>query len=746
MSPLPTGVLLWIISLLNLTVTSSAEPSTQTVDVGLPDSLTVQTIQSVRRDTNRDFKPDQLGDTVSVGGRIIVSTGVLHTEYLETYLDDGTGGIALYSPRISASYNRGDSVIARGLLSHYNGELQIIDPQLTRVDAPPRIVQPIPLNGSYEHLEPYEGRLVTLTGHVTNTHLDEEGQHLILSMGGERSINITVYVSGFHSHAADFDLGRYSVGDKITATGLLGQFDYAEPYDRFYQLYPRTPADLQAVGVTTRFYNRLLIAAGVIFLLALLWVYSLRKQVRHRTRELSEKEHQYRTIFERAADAIFLFQTDLTILECNEAAENLFDRSRDQISGASVLDLVEPADNHTENSDLANRLSSPSRQETEAIAHVNDEKIHLLIKTSTILHHGQTQNLALIRNITGEKKARRELINSREQYYQLFKNSPSGIFRYNNDLIIEECNDSFLRLIRAERSQIEQLDMSRIVDQRPIPALRKALAGEIGYYEGPYQTTTSDHTVQVSMSTAPNYDRNGEVKGGIGIVEDVTARKKAENERSRLNEELRKSLREKEVLLSEIHHRVKNNLAVITGLLMLQSEMIEDPQAQELFKESESRIQSMAMIHEMLYQNHSYAEIEFQNYIERLIDSIKLNYESHEADITTTIETVDVKLDLETAIPCALIINELLTNAYKYAFEGRDEGKINVSLQQKDENYILIVDDDGIGLPEDFEQKAATSLGMTLIRELTSQINGEIEYLQRENGGTRVQIIFPKEG
>ena len=202
------------------------------------------------------------------------------------------------------------------------------------------------------------------------------------------------------------------------------------------------------------------------------------------------------------------------------------------------------------------------------------------------------------------------------------------------------------------------------------------------------------------------------------------------------------SLKEKEVLLREIHHRTKNNMQVMISLLKIQSANIEDKQVAEMFKESGDRIRSMALVHEKLYQSKGLADVDFKGYVKSLVNSIFSSYGANAAGITSITETDDVSIGLETAIPCGLIINELVSNSLKYAFSGNRKGEIRVALRSFDEDALVLeVGDNGIGMPEDLDFRNTASMGLHLVNILSEdQLHGKIE-LDRA-GGTTFRIRF----
>lgn len=208
--------------------------------------------------------------------------------------------------------------------------------------------------------------------------------------------------------------------------------------------------------------------------------------------------------------------------------------------------------------------------------------------------------------------------------------------------------------------------------------------------------------------------------------------------------DLQKALEEKETLLAEIHHRVKNNLAVITGLLELQMDYSADEFSTRSLKESQRRVQSIAMVHEKLYQNDRLSEIDFQKYIEELLEILAYSFgmENKKIDINHNVENINLSIDQ--AIPCGLILNELVSNSFEHAFTGLDEGNVFVTFKENGEHIIFSVSDNGCGLPGDIDSKKNDSLGITLVETLTMQLQGDLD-VQSSDSGTEFTITFEKE-
>ncbi len=277
----------------------------------------------------------------------------------------------------------------------------------------------------------------------------------------------------------------------------------------------------------------------------------------------------------------------------------------------------------------------------------------------------------------------------------------------------------------------------------------RALAGETVSIPD-IQYITSDRVNWASGFYGPHRSASGQVTGVIGVIHDITERKEAD-------EQIKAALREKEVLLREVHHRVKNNLQVISSLLSLQADGIQDPQTRQMFNETQSRVRSMALVHEGLYQSKDLARINFAEYIQKLTASLfhAFGINPH---VDLNIEIEDIYLGVDTAIPCGLIINELASNALKYAFPGGRQGKVWIKLVADSQKqpagtgqlggpgrltggmagaqiYTLTVSDNGIGFPKELDFDATETLGMQLVNILTKQLNGSIR-MDREAGTT----------
>ncbi|MEI6874831.1 MAG: histidine kinase dimerization/phosphoacceptor domain -containing protein [Spirochaetota bacterium] len=237
--------------------------------------------------------------------------------------------------------------------------------------------------------------------------------------------------------------------------------------------------------------------------------------------------------------------------------------------------------------------------------------------------------------------------------------------------------------------------------------------------------------------SSPIYDDAGAITGLTVFIFDVTDRVEAE----RL---VKESLREKEILLKEIHHRVKNNLQIISSMFNMQKQMYVGTLVEHALQDGQSRIDTMALIHESLYRSVSLARIDMQEYIPALAGSIIDAYSREGLDITSLFDVPQVHLDIDTSIPLALIVNELVSNCMKYAFRGRNAGRLDVSVRDSgDDTLVLLVRDDGPGLAPDFRERSKGSLGLQMVQALAGQLRGSFAIETAEGGGTEARLRFP---
>lgn len=213
---------------------------------------------------------------------------------------------------------------------------------------------------------------------------------------------------------------------------------------------------------------------------------------------------------------------------------------------------------------------------------------------------------------------------------------------------------------------------------------------------------------------------------------------KAHNDLHKVRKENEIRIREKDTLLKEIHHRVKNNLQTVSSLLSLQSRSAPDPKVKQLIKSSQNRVISMAMVHEMLYMRQDLSKIEYKSYVQELGEYLIRSFKGTENNITLTVNIPDIKLGIDTAIPLGLLINEIITNALKYGIPGDQPGEIHIKIIKLANSYQLYIGDNGEGFPKETDVKNTNSLGLKLIHNLVRQLKGTITRNNSKKGANYI--------
>jgi PAS domain S-box-containing protein len=347
--------------------------------------------------------------------------------------------------------------------------------------------------------------------------------------------------------------------------------------------------------------------------------------------------------------------------------------------------------------------------------------------------HLSSAILGIITDIT-DRKQTEEHIKQLQEYLQLQINRmPIGLITWDPEFRVQTWNPSAEKIFGFTEEEAQgKHPYDFIVPKEAQPLVdkiwRRLLKGDATAHSTNENATKDGRAIICDWSNTPLKKDDGTVMGVLSMIQDVTARKKTE-------EQIKASLKEKEVLLQEVHHRVKNNMQIISSLLNLQSRQIRDEQVLKTFKSSQNRVRSMALIHERLYSSKDFAKLDFSEYVKSLTSHLFSSYGVSQNAIKLNLKIKDIHLDLNTAIPCGLIINELISNSLKHAFPNGKKGEINIIMNQLNEDKIeLIVSDNGAGIPKNVDIKKTESLGLHLVNILAEgQLHGEVK-LDREKG------------
>jgi len=465
--------------------------------------------------------------------------------------------------------------------------------------------------------------------------------------------------------------------------------------------------------------------------------------VRKGTEELlRESEESYRELAEGITDVFFAVDRDLTVTYWNKASEYLTGISaRDAISG-HLFQLLPAL-----NTDVAIQAFGSVLESLEPKSFVAEMTLSDRPIIAEIRVYSTRRGLSIfLDDITRQERAASALRESEERFRNIYEESPIGIQLYGADGNPLHANRA-LRDIVGVASVEEMKDLSLLTD----PNLTEDAASRLHSgttvrfdtlldFDRLRQSlpTSRSGVAHIDVQITPLGARDGPSPAGYLVqVQETTERKRAEAQ-------IKSSLEEKEALLKEIHHRVKNNLQIVSSLLSLQSEYITNEKALEALKESQNRVRSMAMIHRQLYSSGDLARIDFEHYVRDLADQIFRTYSLQSGSISLELQIDPIPLTIDKAIPCGIIVNELLSNCLKHAFTGRATGKITIALHRTQERLLeLKVGDDGVGIPQELNVSEAPSLGLRLVRTLADQLKGTLRIDQA--AGTAFTITFPIE-
>jgi PAS domain S-box-containing protein len=483
-------------------------------------------------------------------------------------------------------------------------------------------------------------------------------------------------------------------------------------------------------------------------------------------RELQNEERSLRLLIDGLRDfAIFMLDRSGRVATWNAGAERFKGYQASEVIGQEISMFFTPED-------VASGAPQHELQTAITDGRFEDEGVRVrkdgsrfwanIILTALRDSNGELIGFGkVIRDITDRKR-------SVEQFRLAIEAAPTGMLMMNEQGLIVLVNQQTERLFGYPREELLGQKIEVLVPERfrqRHPDFRRAFLGEpkaraMGGGRDLYGIRKDGVEVPIEIGLNPLSTPEGSFV--LSSVVDITERKRADRERENLlgqlqalnadlerrvserTSELTATLREREVLLQEIHHRVKNNLQVISSLINMQVRQLVDTSSRDALEECQTRVQAIALIHEKLYQSKDYSRVPFSEYARGLAANIYGALGVSNDRIALELNIQDLSLGVDKAIPCGLILNELITNALKHAFPGTRRGAVRVALRREGPNDIFFsVQDDGVGMPPGFDIHGATSLGMPLVQTLVEQLDGRLE-IQSDPGATFC-VHFPME-
>lgn len=446
-----------------------------------------------------------------------------------------------------------------------------------------------------------------------------------------------------------------------------------------------------------------------------------------------------KSIIESSLDMIVATDIDSRINEFNIAAQKTFGYNREEVIGKPVSIIYADEEEYKQVQGVLHKEGVCAQ---EIVNKRKDGSLFISFLSASTLKDEDGKvfgAMGVSRDITAAKKAEEELRLSEERHRAVYDQAYIGIARIGRVGRFLLVNQRLCDMFGYASEELYKKAFFELTHPSEVgESLKKwdaLLSGEIkNFTSEQIYLHKNGSQIYANLTVSLVRDTTGSPNYYVAVFEDITVRKQQEKE-------LQESLKEKEVLLKEVHHRVKNNMQVISSILNLQSSYIKDEAAIEMLKESQDRIKSMAFIHESLYQGKNLSHVKFSEYVRNLVGNLFHTYGINKKGLKLKFDLDEVFLNLDTSIPCGLILNELISNALKYAFIDREAGTLSVTLKKLDGGKLkLEIADDGKGFPKEINWKDTESLGLQLVVTLAGQIRGDIQMETKK--GTTFTIVF----
>ncbi len=467
--------------------------------------------------------------------------------------------------------------------------------------------------------------------------------------------------------------------------------------------------------------------------------------------QLIKSEERYRELVDTSINGVVVHNESYVLFANKAALKLLGAKSEDEVTGQKIKRFVHP-DYAEAAMDRIEKLL-----QNEEVPFVEEKLLRLdgtpffAEVTGAVVHFNDQKAIQVIfHDITQKKRVEATLVkmvqrlsDSESLLSSINKNLMEGLYRSTKDDKLVYVNEGFVKMFGYD-------SVEEVLQMKPSEFYADSSERETKLTDIDTSGKADDDEVLLRrkdgttfwglVSSSVIFNDDGSVRYYDGAIHDISDIKAHEDS-------LQSSLKEKEILLAEIHHRVKNNLAVISGLIDLQRHTLEDEEMKSILLDSQNRILSIAKVHELLYGSENFADISIQQLVEQLSEGISGSYNSKNLDIHFHINTGSISMNATQAIPFGLLLNELINNSYKHAFSESEEGNISIRLFEADRRWFLSYEDDGIGLPDNFnvEKMAESSLGFSLIYNLSYQLEAEHIEVEGDDGFRFSMDFIPQE-
>ncbi len=459
-----------------------------------------------------------------------------------------------------------------------------------------------------------------------------------------------------------------------------------------------------------------------------------------------EHDIQYSNLAELSSDCIVIHSEGVIVFANSAAAKALRATSLQELIGKDIFSFVHSdyREIERERTDNAMKDSMLAKIDEEKFVRLDGSEFFVELRISVVNYGGKRGIQVIFKDITKQKSHEEILRKSETLFRQVWENSRDGKRLVNKDGIILLANPAYCQMVGKPPHEVIGQIYSSVYAKDQQSGLLATFRQRIGtnsiitHYEKKLRLWNGKELwLELSNSYVDADGENGPFL--LSIVRDISERKIVE-------EQIRSSLMEKEALLKELHHRVKNNMQIVSSLLHLQAQNILDETTAAPLRESQNRVKSMALVHEQLYQSNNLSEVNINAYIRQLTSRLLRSISGSKQNISICIEPENntILMNIDTAIPIGLILNELITNALKYAFIGKENGEICIKIDKNSGNvYKMEVRDDGIGIPPEVDITKTETLGLQLVQSLAAQLGGVSECISTSLG-TTFTITFPE--